>query len=214
MIVGCVGNNMNYLSIYSGVGGGDLGLRLLGHKCIGYVEWEKFPQKVLAQRIQDGFLENAPIFTDIRTFIDSGSAELYRGVTDIIAAGVPCQAWSGAGKQRGTKDERNLWPVTLECVRIIQPPIAFFENVVGLIGAADSDAEGQDVDEEPTVNVRYFGTILRELYEMGYNARWCVLGADDVGAPHHRKRVWILAYSVMHTYCGREGTERKEEEIP
>jgi DNA (cytosine-5)-methyltransferase 1 len=198
---------MNYLSLYAGIAGGDLGFKLAGHKCIGYVEWESFPQQILAQRQKDGFLDKAPIFSDVRAFIDSGCAELYRGITDIISAGVPCQAWSGAGKRRGTKDDRNLWPVTLECARIIKPSFIWFENVVGFIGCADSGSEGQDMDEHPTVNVRYFGTILSQLSEMGYNARWCVLGADDVGAYHRRKRVWILAHSVMHVDSRGRGSQ-------
>jgi site-specific DNA-cytosine methylase len=73
--------------------------------------------------------------------------------------------------------------------------MAFLENVPGLLGSTTGDSPEQYLDEEPTGNVRYLGTILRDLSEAGYNARWGVLGADDVGAPHRRKRIWILAYT-------------------
>ena len=88
---------MNELSLFSGAGGGLLATQhLLGFNTIGYVEYDNYCQQVIAQRIKDGFLHNAPIFTDIRAFIDSGCAELYRGVTDVVAAGFPCQPFSVA----------------------------------------------------------------------------------------------------------------------
>jgi len=87
---------MNELSLFTGAGGGLLGTKLLGWNPIGYVEWDDYCQRVIAQRIKDGFLPDAPIFGDIKTFIDSGCAELYRGVTDVISAGFPCQPFSVA----------------------------------------------------------------------------------------------------------------------
>jgi len=186
---------MNEISLFTGAGGGILGSILLGHKIIGAVEIDEYCQKVISQKQKDGILNQFPIFTDIKLFISSGCAELYQGVTDIISAGFPCQPFSVAGKQSGADDERNMWPATLECIQIIQPPMAFLENVPGLLGSTTGDSPEQYLDEEPTGNVRYLGTILRDLSEAGYNARWGVLGADDVGAPHRRKRIWILAYT-------------------
>src|ERR1041385_3049544 len=90
------GGRLNELSLFTGCGGGVLGSLLLGHRIIGYVEKDDYCQKLIAQRIKDGIFHNAPIFSDIRTFIDSGSAELYRGVTDILSAGFPCQPFSVA----------------------------------------------------------------------------------------------------------------------
>ena len=87
-----------------------------------------------------------------------------------------------------------MWPATIEVIRIVRPRYAFLENVPGLLGATDGEACGWDMDDGPGDNLRYFGTILSDLSEAGYDAEWTVLGADDVGAPHRRKRLWVLAY--------------------
>lgn len=97
---------------------------------------------------------------------------------------------------RGGADERNMWPATKEVIRIVRPRYAFLENVPGLLGAANGDSGEWNLDNDPTDNLRYFGTILADLAEIGFDARWTVLGADDIGAPHRRKRLWVLAYSV------------------
>lgn len=166
-----------YLSLFSGVCGGDLAYQhLLGWRCVGYVEIERYCQQVIAQRIKDGFLNEAPIFSDIRDFINQGYAKSYKGLVDGITAGFPCQPFSLAGKRKGGQDKRNMWPATIECVRIIRPRFAFLENVSGLCSHL------------------YIMQIFGDLAEARYNARWCVLGADDTGAPHKRKRLWILAY--------------------
>ncbi len=169
--------NLNELSLFSGAGGGLLGSKLLGWRHVGYVEYEKYCQEIINQRIKDGFLDEAPIFGDIDEFIKSGASKKYKGYVDVVTAGFPCQPFSVAGKQKGQDDERNKWPQTLQCIRDIRPRYAFLENVSGLL------------------NSGYFSEILSSLAQAGYNARWIVLGADDVGAWHRRKRLWILAYS-------------------
>ena len=92
---------MNELSLFSGAGGGLLGTMLLGFRPIGYVEWDDYCQRVLAARIRDGFLSDAPIFGDIKTFISDGYAASYTGLVDVITAGFPCQPFSVAGKRKG-----------------------------------------------------------------------------------------------------------------
>lgn len=168
---------LNELSLFTGAGGGLLGTKLLGWKAIGYVEKETYCQKVIRQRIADGILDAAPIFGDIRKFISDGYAASYTGLVDVVTAGFPCQPFSVAGKRKGADDERNMCPATIETIRIVRPRFAFMENVPGLLSSG------------------YFGTVLRDLHEAGYDARWMVLGADDCGAPHRRKRLWILAYT-------------------
>ena len=169
---------MNELSLFTGAGGGVLGTKLLNNwRSVGYVEWDKYCQQIIGQRIEDGFLDEAPIFGDIDDFIESGSAKKYAGFVDVVTAGFPCQPFSVAGKKRGEEDERNKWPQTLQCIRDVRPRFALLENVPGLL------------------NSGYFGEILSSLAQAGFDARWCVLGADDVGAPHRRKRLWIKATS-------------------
>ena len=169
---------MRHLSLFTGVGGSDLAHQhLLGWQTVGYVEFDKFCQQVLSQRIEDGFLQEAPIFGDVDGFIESGAVKKYKGYIDVVTAGFPCQPFSVAGKQAGEEDPRNKWPQTIKCIRDIRPRYALLENVPGLLASG------------------YFPEILGSLAEAGMDARWIVLGADDVGAPHRRKRLWILADS-------------------
>ena len=146
---------------------------------IGYVEWEPYCQQVLAQRIKDGFLDEAPIFGDIDHFIESGAAKKYRGYCEVLTGGFPCQGHSIAGKRLGEKDPRNKWPETLAVIRDVRPRYAFLENVPGLLSVNGG---------------AMFAQILADLAEIGFDAKWTCLGADHCGAPHRRKRLWILAY--------------------
>lgn len=170
---------MRELSLFSGCGGGILGSMLLGHTIVGAVEFNEYCCKVLEQRQRDGILERFPIFqTDIRDFIRHGYAELYKGRCDIVSGGFPCQPFSVAGKQAGADDPRNMWPATIECLRIIRPKYALLENVAGLVTSG------------------YFGTILGDLAESGFNCRWRILSAAEMGAPHKRDRLWIVAHAI------------------
>ena len=166
------------LSLFSGAGGGILGSILLGHRIVGAVERDEYCCRVLEQRQRDGVLERFPIFqTDIRDFIRHGYAELYQGRCDLVSAGFPCQPFSLAGKRQGAADERNGWPATIECLRVVRPQWALLENVPGLLTSG------------------YFGTILGDLAESGFDCRWRVLSAAEMGAPHKRDRLWIVAHA-------------------
>lgn len=169
---------MNELSLFTGIGGGLLGTHLLGWTPIGYVEINEYCQRVIAQRIEDGIFPRAPIFTDVREFVQSGAADQYRGFADVVTAGFPCQPFSVAGRRRGADDERNMWPATMEIIRRVQPTWAFLENVPGLLSSG------------------YFGTILDDLSQSGFDVGWRILSAAEVGAPHLRKRLWIVAHST------------------
>ncbi len=189
---------MNVLSLFTGAGGGELAFQhlLTGFRTIGYVEYEDYCQRTIRQRVKDGLLDAAPIFGDIRLFIENGYARAYQGMVDVITAGFPCQPFSVAGKRKGAQDERNLWPETWDTIRIIRPRFAFLENVSGLLASG------------------YMPQIFSDLAEIGYDARWFVLGADDIGANHRRKRLWIVAYSDKrrsqpgNDHAGREAGSR------
>jgi len=166
---------MRELSLFTGAGGGLLGTMLLGWRCVGAVEWESYPCRVLEQRQKDGVLDDFPIWNmDIREF-NRRIAPSYTGLVDVVSAGFPCQPFSLAGKRGGANDERNMWPATIECIRVVQPRFALLENVPGLLTSG------------------YFGKILGDLAESGYDARWRILSAAEVGAPHRRNRLWIVA---------------------
>jgi DNA (cytosine-5)-methyltransferase 1 len=162
------------LSLFTGAGGGVLGSHLLGWNTVAYVEWDDYCQKILRARIADGNLADAPIFGDVREF--DGTA--WQGKVDVVSAGFPCQPFSVAGRQAGDQDERNMWPDTIRVVREVRPRYAFLENVPGLLSSGHG----------------YFGTILGELAESGYDAVWDCIQAASVYAPHRRERLWILAY--------------------
>lgn len=179
---------MRELSLFTGAGGGLLGTHLLGWTPIGYVEINEYCQNVIRARIDDGILPVAPIFTDVREFVQSGAARQYRGFADVVTAGFPCQPFSVAGKQTGANDERNMWPETIECIRQVRPRYTMLENVPGLL------------------NSGYFQRILGDLAESGYDARWRVLSAAELGAPHKRDRLWIAA--LDNTVCQRWDTGR------
>lgn len=169
---------MRELSLFSGAGGGLLASKhLLGWQTIGYVEINDYCQRVIARRIRDGLLDNAPIYGDIRTFIDSGCAELYRGVADVVTAGFPCQPFSQSGKRAGGGDDRNMWPATLQVLSVVKPAWALLENVSGLLTSG------------------YFGTILGDLAELGIFARWGCLSGFIFGGPVESERLFIVATS-------------------
>jgi len=191
---------MNELSVFTGAGGGIYGSKILGWKTLGYVEWEDYPQKVIAQRIKDGIFDEAPIFGDVRAFISEGYARAYRGMVDVVTGGFPCQPFSVAGKRKASADERNMWPATMDVIKAVEPPIVFLENVPGLLSAT--------VDDESGRSIHYFGEILRDLAESGYDVKWCVLGADNVGAIHHRKRLWIFAFKSDRYSNSKQSREK------
>ncbi len=168
---------MNYLSLFSGVGGGDLGLQHFnGMKCKGYVEYDDYCQMVLAQRIKDGMLCDAPIFGDIKAFIDQGFSGTYKGMVDVVTAGFPCQPFSNAGKQQAEKDPRNKWPETRTAISIVRPDHVLLENVPGIR--------------------KYLPVVIRDLRRLGYTVkRPRVVAAAHLGAGHIRRRIWIYAYS-------------------
>ena len=99
---------MNELSLFSGGGGGLLGTMLLGWRPIGYVEWNDYCQRIIAARIRDGYLPDAPIFSDIRAFIRDGYAASYQGMVDVITGGFPCQPFSNAGKRLGARPTQHV----------------------------------------------------------------------------------------------------------
>lgn len=179
---------MRELSLFTGAGGGLLGTKLLGWTTVGYVEWEDYCQRVIAQRIADGILDRAPIFGDIHAFVSEGYAASYHGMVDVVTAGFPCQPFSSAGQQKGEDDARNMWPQTAAVIRIIRPHVVLLENVPGLLSH------------------RYFGTVLGDLAALGYDCQWRLLSAAEVGAPIVRDRLWIFA-------CTRGAGEQIQKSI-
>lgn len=185
---------MNELALFAGAGGGILGGKLTGFKTVCGVEWDPYCQAVLLARQADGILDRFPIWDDIQTF----NGKEWNGCIDVITAGFPCQPFSQAGHQKGEDDERNMWPDTIRILREVGAEWALLENVPGLVTSG------------------YFGTILRELAEAGFDAEWDLFSAFSEGAPHLRERLWIVAHAQRYGLGGvlretRQGTDKLEQ---
>jgi len=187
---------VNVMSLCSGIGGLDLGVRraVSGARTVVLVEREAYACEVLASRIDEGSVDPAPCWTDLRTF----DGRPWRGVVDLVVAGVPCQPVSHAGKRGGSADERWLWPDFLRIVAECRPLLVFWENVPGIISKglreilSDLDRLGYVVDgdeEGPSVGL---------------------FSAEEVGGSHLRERVFCLAWDALadDDDDGRQGERR------
>lgn len=173
MIVFDVDPRPRVLSLCSGIGGLDLGLRYAcGARVVCYVEREIQACAVLRARMESGELDPAPIWSDLGSF----DARAWRDAVDLVAGGFPCQPVSVAGKRKGTDDERWLWPIVRDVLEACGAPLAVFENVPGIVASG-------------------LGDILGDLSAIGFNAEWGCFRASEIGAPHRRDRWFLVAYS-------------------
>ena len=165
-------NTQNIISFCTGYGGIELGLRRAGVdvRVVCNVEIEAFVQANLVAKTEQKLMANCPIYTDLETF----PARIFRGKICGVIGGYPCQPFSSAGKRKGEKDPRHLWPYIRQHIRAIRPVWCFFENVRG----------------HTTIGL---WRVLSDLEEDGYRTEWGLFSAEETGAPHQRIRVFILA---------------------
>tara|TARA_R100000234_G_scaffold119135_1_gene101264 strand:- start:1858 stop:2892 length:1035 start_codon:yes stop_codon:yes gene_type:complete len=177
------------LSFCSGYGGIERGFELAGfeHRVLAYVEIEAFAIANLVAKMEDNKLVPAPVWSDLKTF----PSEIFRNKVDVITAGYPCQPFSAAGRRQGEDDPRHLWPVIKKHIATIRPIRCFFENVEGHISLGLKD-------------------VLEDLAGLGYSTTWGIFSASEVGAPHQRKRIFILAHSDGSRQLQSEGTEQDQ----
>ena len=182
---------LNELALFAGAGGGILGGHLLGWRTVCAVEWEQYPASVLCARQNDGFLKTFPIWDDVQTF----DGKPWRGIVDVVSGGFPCQDISAAGKGAGIDGERSgMWGEMARIIHEVQPRYVFVEN-------------------SPMLTSRGLGRVLGDLASMGFDARWAVLGAADVGANHQRDRIWIVARQRERIpYPEHHGARRGEQQ--
>ena len=161
-----------HISLCSGHGGIDLGLKrvLPNLRTVAYAEIEAFACENLLARMEGGQLDAAPIWSDLKSF----PWEQFSGLVDILTGGYPCQPFSAAGKRAGADDPRHLWPFISAGIEMVRPRLCFFENVEGHI----------------TLGLR---EVIADLESLGYETAWGIFSAAECGAPHQRKRVFILA---------------------
>jgi DNA (cytosine-5)-methyltransferase 1 len=183
---------MNELALFAGAGGGILGGHLLGWRTVCAVAWEPYAASILAQRQNDGLLPPFPIWDDVRTF----DGRPWRGLVDVVSGGFPCQDISVAGKGAGISGKRSgMWSHMARIIGEVRPRFVFVEN-------------------SPALLTRGLGVVLSELAALGYDCKWTVLGAADVGAPHKRDRFWLVAHANSVRQLQPERRQRDQRGRP
>jgi DNA (cytosine-5)-methyltransferase 1 len=179
-----------YISLCSGYEGIGLGLHrcIPNLRCVAYCEREAFAIANLVAKMESGLLDAAPVFTDVTNFPWADYAPYMAG--GILSFGWPCQPVSTAGKRKATEDERWLFDIIADGISILHPGMLFAENVEGLLSARMPD--GSSV----------FGHCIERLESLHYKVAAGIFSASEVGAPHQRKRVFILAYDKSQRIQG------------
>ena len=170
---------MNGMALFAGIGGLELGLHLAipGYRSVCHVERDAYAAASLVARMEDKTLEEAPIWDDVGTF----DGKPWHGVVDLISGGFPCQDISTAGKGAGIEGARSgLWSEYARIIREVGPRYVFVENV-------------------PALTTRGLNRVLGDLASLGFDAEWDCFSAAGVGAPHKRRRIFILAQRVSDT---------------
>lgn len=152
---------MKHLDLFSGIGGFALAARWAGIETVAFCEIDSFCRKVLKKHWPDIL-----IYADVKKIN-------FTATVDILTAGFPCQPFSVAGKKKGIKDERYLWPETFRIIRQCKPNWIILENVPGIIPCLDP--------------------ILEDLERESYDWTAYLIPASEIGAPHKRERIWIIA---------------------
>ena len=177
---------LKVLDLFSGIGGFALGLDSTGFfETVKFVEMDKYCQKVLQKNFP-----NIPIEEDIKNV----KGKEYEA--DVVVGGFPCQPFSVAGKQKGTNDNRYLWPEMLRLIREIKPEFVIGENVQGLINLQD-------------------GVVLRQVQDQleseGFEVQCFLIPASGIGAWHQRYRVWSVAHSQHNGLLAAESRCNEEK---
>ena len=177
---------LKVLDLFSGIGGFALGLDSTGFfETVKFVEKDKYCQKVLRKNFP-----NIPIEEDIKNV----KGKEYSA--DVVVGGFPCQPFSVAGKQKGTNDDRYLWPEMLRLIREIKPEFVIGENVQGIINLQD-------------------GMVLRQVQDQleseGFEVQCFLIPASGIGAWHQRYRVWIVGHSQHNGLLAAEKRCRDEK---
>lgn len=191
--VGQTVDKLKVLDLFSGIGGFSLGLdRTGGFETVAFCEIEDYPRKVLAKH-----WPGVPIYDDVREL--TAERLIRDGIRpDIITGGFPCQDISNAGNQAGINEDTRsgLWS---ECARLlgeIRPAYTIFENVTALLSGDNGE---------------WFQRVLWDISQVGYDAEWHCIPASELGAHHHRDRVWIIAYPSRPNERGGIESERVED---
>ena len=198
--------DITHLALCAGYDGIGLGLELAGIKPSFniYVEIEAFACANLVSKIEEGKLGAGVVHTDVKRF----PYRRFRGLVDILSAGFPCQPFSAAGQRQADSDPRHLWPHIRRGIEECQPSTVLLENVDGIVSARLGGDQWSDPRGTPVLL-----HVLRELERMGYRAEAGCFTASEVGAPHQRKRWFILGQLADSGHlpgCAEQWEQQKE----
>ncbi|XPV77642.1 MAG: DNA cytosine methyltransferase [Desulfovibrio sp.] len=178
----------------AGTAGLELGIHIAEpeYRTVCWVERDAYAAASLVARMEDKALDQAPIWSDLKTF----DGKPWCGKVDILTAGYPCQPFSASGKQLGEEDPRHLWPYIKKQIESIRPTAVFCENVVGHLD-------------------RGFSTVATQLQSMGFRIEAGVFSAAEVGASQRRMRLFFLAYtdSFMSGQLARNRSDENGVEV-
>ena len=177
---------MAHGSLFSGIGGFDLAAEWMGWENAFHCENNSFAQKVLKH-----YWPHAISYSDIK---ETDFTE-WHGHIDVLSGGFPCQPYSTAGKRRGNKDARHLWPHMLRAIQEIRPTWIVGENVRGIVSWN---------------NGLVFEEVCAQLEDEGYFVQPFILPAAGLNSPHRRERVWFVAYARCFSRNGRQNIESGE----
>jgi len=180
---------MNVLDLFSGIGGFSIGLERAGFKTVAFCEIDKYCQLVLKKHWKD-----IKVYPDVREITKRQLEEDGCDFPEVITGGFPCQPFSVAGRQKGSGDNRHLWPEMFRVIKEFKSRWIIIENVRGLINIQDGVV---------------FETMHTDLESQGYETQTFNIPAAGVGAPHRRDRVWIVANS-RRTIRGQQSSRNKE----
>ena len=177
------------LDLFSGIGGFSIGLERVGFKTVAFCEIDKYCRLVLKKHWKD-----TKVYPDVREITRQQYEQDGCELPEVITGGFPCQPFSVAGRQKGTGDNRYLWPEMFRVIKEFKPRWIIAENVRGIINIQDGVV---------------FENVCTDLESQGYETQTFIIPAAGVGAPHRRDRVWIVANS-RRTIGGQQSSRNKE----
>jgi len=180
-------SQMNHLDLFSGIGGFSLALERVGFKTVGFCEVDPYCRLLLQKH-----WKGVTIHHDIKKL----EAKDIKEPIDILTGGFPCQPYSVAGKQKGTNDDRYLWPDMFRVIKEVKPTFVIAENVRGIINIQDG---------------MVFETVCTDLESQGFEVQPFIIPAAGIGAPHKRERVWIVGYSKHNGSLASKIGRRNQE---
>ena len=187
---------LKVLDLFSGLGGFSLGLERTGHfETVAFCDNDKYSKLII-----DKHWKGKKVYEDVREITKEKLIADGIELPDVITGGFPCQPFSVAGKQKGTSDDRHLWPEMFRIIKTLKPRIVVGENVRGIVNIQDG---------------MVFETVCTNLEDEGYEVQAFNIPAAGVGAPHRRERIWIIATLGDPKYDGPLTDEigRRNEEI-